>query len=185
MMPSIIAHLERHLGQLHRGWAPAAEPCGVQVCLFQNQPILNVSTFSTAGMSEHILAMPRDREVRQELLMAVRSELEAPDISQLLFHVAQPIVDQHRAALRGEVIALGYPIRPQSALTNLYVSIPVVFPDSLSTYSDTTPETVFAWLIPISESEAVFIRMHGWSRFEDALEQADPDLFDLHRKPIL
>jgi len=29
------------------------------------------------------------------------------------------------------------------------------------------------------------LRKNGWSRFEDILEETDPDLFDLDREPVV
>lgn len=185
MSEHIDRHLERHLGPIERGWAPLDGPAGVQVCLFTNQPVTDVVSYSTLGLSRHVLAMPRGREVRQELLLAVGSRFADEDLSKLLMHVADSIVGEHRALLRGEVVPLGHPILRGSRCSNLYVSLPVVFPEGLATCEETQPATVFAWLVPISDTEATVVRERGWEHFEDALEREDLDLFDLDRDLLI
>lgn len=58
------------------------------------------------------------------------------------------------------------------------------FPDEFATYREADRDVVMVWLIPITRSEAEFVRAHGWSRFEDELVKADPDLIDLRRKTL-
>jgi len=132
-------------------------------------------------MSRHALALPHEREVRQELLVATRDVYIDDDLSKLLLHLAEGIINEHKALLRGNVIPLGHAICKGSKLTNLSVSVPVVFPEQLATCADTEPPTIFAWLIPITAEEAALIDRAGWASFEELLEQKDPDLFDLLR----
>lgn len=185
MGDKVDVHLERYLGHMDRGWQPVGEPVGVQVCLFAEQPIPGVVSYSTLGLSRHVLSMPGGRAVRQELLFATHQRFEDENSSKLLFHVADAIIRAHRAVLRGEIIHLGYPICRGSRCHDLYVSLPVVFPEGFDTFSGTDPPTVFAWLFPITEGEKTMICTEGWSRFEDELERRDPDLFDLMRESII
>ena len=41
------------------------------------------------------------------------------------------------------------------------------------------------WLVPIHSSEHEFVRRHGWSAFEELLQERDPDLFDPLRPSIV
>lgn len=182
MSEHVDRHLERHLGPIARGWAPlGGRPDGIQVCLFPDRPVTGAVTYSTLGLSRHVLAMPSNREVRQELLLPVGNRCSHDDLSRLLLYVSEDIVGRHRALLRGEVVSLGHSIRNGSRCTNLYVSLPVVFPEGLATCVQTHPATVFAWLIPISDPEAAVVGEKGWAHFEEALEREDLDLFDLDR----
>jgi hypothetical protein len=52
------------------------------------------------------------------------------------------------------------------------------------TPSDGTLPIALAWLVPITASEAEFVRRVGWSRFEVEMEQQKPDLFDFARRAI-
>ena len=63
--------------------------------------------------------------------------------------------------------------------------MPVLYDDDFATYGGTEPPTVFVWLIPILAVEAEFVNDRGWSRFEDVLEEMNPDFGDLERRPVV
>lgn len=86
------------------------------------------------------------------------------------------------ALLRGQVVPLGAPVTRGALATSLYASIPVVFPDALATFSESTPATVCVWLFPLHPEEAEYISSRGWNSFENILERVDPDLYDLNRE---
>lgn len=184
MKAPIDRHLEAVLGPMIQGWSPTGEPAGVHVVLFGHQPLDGTVTYATLGLSQHVLDMPKGRSVRQELLLAVQAGSAMDDFSKLLLHVAESVVGTHRALLRGDVFPLGHPIVRGSSCCHLYVSLPVVFPEGLATCDSTEPPTVFAWLVPVTDREEREIRTVGWSRFEDKLERADVDLFDLARSSV-
>jgi len=181
---NVSAHLEHYLGPIERGWSASTGPMGVQVCRFRDQPYASASTFATLGLSHHALRMTEKREVRQEVVLSVQKSQAREELAGLLLEVATRMIREHRALLRGEVLPLGSTILPGTEATALYASLPVLFPGGLATFSGTTPPTVFVWLFPILPNEVRFIATHGWSAFEDLLEQQAPDLLDLHRAPI-
>lgn len=186
MRATVDKHLERYLGPIARGWGGyAGEMADIQVCLFEDRPIPGTVTYATLGLSRHTLEMSNGREVRQELLLSVAQRFADDDLAKLLAYVAEGPVREHRALLRGGVVYLSHRLAPSSRCNSLYVSLPVVFPDGLATLEDTQPATVFAWLVPIHAEEAELVTRLGWNEFEDRLERADPDLFDLERLPIL
>jgi hypothetical protein len=152
--------------------------------MFEGSPAPGIATYATLGLSSHVLAMPTGRQVRQEILLALASNFTSEEMAKLLAHVAEGIIRQHRALLRGEVLPMDHAIAPSSGCSSLYVAIPVAFPDGLGTCSDTDPPTVFVWLVPVHSEEAAFVSQFGWSEFEERLEQANPDLFDLERGSI-
>jgi hypothetical protein len=154
------------------------------VALFPHQPAPEVLTYATLGLSHHLLALREGRCVRQEFVLALHERFGQDSLAALLLHVAEDVLGRHRALLRGEVLPLGAPLVSQSAATDLYATLPVVFPDSFATFSDTSPPTVFVWLVPIMREESRFIQAHGWSEFETLLEQSEVDLFDLARPSV-
>lgn len=115
----------------------------------------------------------------------VESRYADDDLSKLLFHLAEPISVKEKALVRGELVCLGHPIIRGSMCSHLYVSMPVLMPDEFNTYAGSDPPTVFAWLFPIGDSEADFVRERGWIAFEDEVEKQDPNLLDPHRPMIL
>lgn len=185
MNPHIDQYLEQHLGPIVRGWSPVGEPSGVQVCLFADQPISGAVTYSTLGLSQYVLAMPKGREVRQELLFATHARSADDDFSKLLLHVAESVVKERRALLRGEIVSLGHAVSRGSLCRNMYVSLPVIFPEGFGSYDEIRPTTVFAWMLPITDAEAEMIKSCGWSEFENILEKRDADLFELSRPSLV
>ena len=176
-------HLERHLGPIDRGWSSQSCP-GVQVCLVPNRPSQGVATLATLGLSNTILALSGERQVRQELLLSARDGWPVEELGKVMLHVVDLVLQRGRALLRGDVIHLGSAIATGSNADALYASIPVVFPEELATLKYSTPPTVFVWLVPLYRSEAAFVESSGWTKFEDRLEATDPDLFDLSRAII-
>jgi antitoxin YqcF len=184
MSDALVHHMERVMGPIAHGWAANA-PSVVRVCCFERCPREGLVTYSTLGLSDHVLHLPRNREVRQELLLSVDVHQADANLAMLLAHVAEQVENDHKALLRGAIVSLSHPVSPMSGCTALYVSLPVVFPETIATYGGSNPPTVFAWMIPIHPSEAALIREGGWSEFEDRFERGDPDTFDLRRPPIL
>ncbi|MBX7114758.1 MAG: suppressor of fused domain protein [Myxococcaceae bacterium] len=179
-----LEHLEKHLGLVERGWK-FESPAGLQVCLFRNQPQPGLVTLATLGLSNHVLAMSNGRTVRQELLFGLPADGQLNRFAPLLAHVADCILREHRALLRGEVFPVGEKLSPQATSQDLYVSMPVAFPDDLAELSDSTPATVFVWLMPLMPKEAAFVRDVGWNKLESRLEAADVDVFDLQRESVV
>lgn len=184
---SIVDHFESHLGLIAEGWSDSAGACPVQVVRFNDSPSSGVSTYATLGFGLHILAMPRGRQVRQELILIAGPAFAGKDVAAFLGAAADALLAKHHAVLRGEVIgdAEAAPIVPGSSCTRVYAGIPVVFEESIHVYEGSTPPTVIVWLIPITSEESAYIRERGWDDFESLLEQSQPDLFDLARKSIV
>jgi hypothetical protein len=181
---NVAEHLERHLGTMEQGWSSKSLP-GVQVCWFRDQPDPGTNTLSTLGLSNTVLSMPRNRSVRQELLITVRDGEPVEELAKLLLGVTEEVQRRRRALLRGDVVPLGESICAHATADALYAAIPVVFPDALATLRDSSPPTVIVWLIPIRPPEAELIRASGWSVFEDRLEATEADLFDLCRESVV
>jgi hypothetical protein len=83
--------------------------------------------------------------------------------------------------VRGEVVGPGGPLWPESRLTGLRATPPIFFEQGFQVLRGRRPTTVLVLLIPIADDEAAFVAHRGWDAFEEHLEAADPDLFELHR----
>ena len=185
---SLIDHFERRLGRISGGRANKAD--GVQVVHYENGRFRDVESWSTLGMSRHILAV-RGTGSRYvlEVFLAVRtfSDMGTVDVGKCVEWVAGEMVGRHEARLRGDVQKLPSPIHPASLLDHVYFANPVYYDEDF--YSvELEPNGQIAgivWLVPVGPSEAKYIREHGWRRFEEHLERVDPDLFDLARDPIV
>lgn len=95
------------------------------------------------------------------------------------------IIKDHCALLRGQVIRLQRDAIEKLGYEALYCAIPTFMDDDFITFNGSEPKTVMVWIIPIHKREADFIDVNGWDKFEDILEEVDPDLFSLEREPVV
>ena len=180
---TIPEHLETYLGPISRGWAPLDNRWGIQVSLFENTPEPGVRTYATLGLSRHVLGSG-SKQVRQELVFSTRAHYEADDVASFLMTLAEEVARNTKGLLRGEVIE-GKPLIAGARTTGVYASIPVFWPDGFHVLESTTPGTVFVWMLPIDHAEAQLIASTGWSLFEDKLEEADCDFWNLNRPSLV
>lgn len=77
----LILHLETFLGPIAGGWTEDAAGARLpfQVVRFEDRPRGNVVTYSTLGLSRHVLELP-SKTVRQELVMAVDRIFATTDV---------------------------------------------------------------------------------------------------------
>ena len=181
MTNDIVQHLESHLGQIARGWGDAGD---IQVVQFPDQPQPGVVTYTTLGLASTPLPMNQGRTVRQELLVSVDSSFDAKSVASFLVTFAEYVRAQNRALLRGDVVGPSDPLIPGVRASAVYASVPVFFDDAFATYRDSSPPTVLVWLIPLPHEDAEFVNTQGWEPFEDKLESATVDFWDLNRPPI-
>lgn len=129
--------------------------------------------------------MSGGRSIRQELIFTAYRSFDGRKIASFLSTFAESIISMNRALLRGEVIGPSAPIIPTSLHHSVYVAIPMIFDEQFFVLKDTVPETVFPWIISLHEQEAAYVRSNGWSKFEDLLEHANPELWDLQRPSMI
>lgn len=182
--PPIIEHLEKYLGRIVEGWRDQQAP-GVQVVLFKDAPSPGLVTLASIGLSRHELRMPKGRLVRQEVLLVAGVENLTASLAPLVLTISESAVEKHSALLRGQVFSLGEPIIPGSFLTHIYVTCPFFLCEEAQVLESSIPPTVLVSLIPISQAEARYVEMNGWSAFEDHLELIGEqlDLYNLKRLP--
>lgn len=186
MTPELIEHVERHLGTLDAGWKPRGEADGgIQVASFRGQPYDGVTTYVTLGLSRDPLPMTEGRQVRQELVFVADDRYPREQVASFLLTFADYLRGQGRALLRGDVVGPGPPLIPGVRSNAVYAAIPVLHEEGLATYGGTQPPTVFVWVVPVHGVEAELVRSEGWDRFEDLLEQRNPDFGDLDRPPVV
>jgi hypothetical protein len=179
---TVPEHLETFLGPISRGWAPPDNRWGIQVSLFEDTPEPGVWTYTTLGLSHHVLGLGR-KTVRQELIFSTWARYDADDVASFLMTLAEEVARSTTGLLRGEVIE-GKPLIAGARTTGVYAAIPVFWPDEFQVLEATIPNTVMVWLLPIDQAEAQLIASEGWSRFEDQLEESDCDFWDLNRPSL-
>lgn len=178
---SLPEHYERLLGEIACGWSDDTLNHGIQVVSFKNQPEAGVTTFATLGLSKYVLNMSGTRRIRQEILVSANENSQDVGLSGFLLSLAEFVVERGSALLRGEVIGPGKPVIAGSTLTAVYVTNPSPFDKALTKFDSEPPDIVFAYLIPITATEASLVGEHGWRWFEDELENQNPDIWNLTR----
>lgn len=181
--PHLIAHMESFLGPIARGWTVDSTGASVpfQVVQYAGDATNGSDSFSTIGLSQFPLrSRTSGKRVRHELLMMVRHQIPASSPVGILQQVGTELIASHSALLRGDVVGPRGPLFEGSQMEALYSTIPVYLPDDFAACGD----TVIAWLVPLSDSEAAFVTDHGWEVFESRLAIDDPDLTDVRREPL-
>lgn len=181
---TIIEHAEKFLGKISRGWRDQQSLDGLQVVCFENSPYDEVNTFLTIGLSNHELRISDVKNVRQELILPVSGSHIPENIVSLMLFMSEYILGNRNALLRGQVIELPLDVAKKIGFDALYCAIPIFLDDDFATFNEMKSSIVMVWLIPIYCSESEYIATNGWNRFEDLLEQKNPDLFSLKREHI-
>jgi hypothetical protein len=182
---TLTDHLELYLGEISGGWNDPASQNAVQVVVFEGQPFKDINTYITLGLSDFLFSTSLNKPCRQELVFMAYKNFDAHKIASFLSTLAANIIASGTPLLRGSSIGPSGPIIFGVQLNSIYVAIPMILPEGFGIYEQSTPCTTFPWIIPIHEEEANYIRANGWSKFEVLLEAQNPELWDLHRPPIV
>ncbi len=182
---TLIEHLESHLGEMSGGWKDPNRENAIMVAGFFGQPFKDINTYSTIGLSEHRLVTATGIYIHQELVCTAYRNFAGEKIASFLSTFAESVVSSHKALLRGDVVGPSGPVILGSHLNSVYVAVPMIFPGSFEVLDAAVPGIAFSWVIPIHENEARFVRTNGWERFEEILEEKDPELWDLHRESVV
>jgi hypothetical protein len=183
---TIIDHLETNLGVIAEGWENDSAASDVlHVVRFADQPFKGASTFSTIGLSESKVLLPKGTYCRQEFIFAAWDRYLAAQVGSFLLTFADYVRGKQRPLLRGDVIGPSVPVIPGVTANSVYATNPVIFPKTLARYDGDDTPTVITWIVPLMEAECLFVKKYGWDRFEDELESADPDLLDLSRQSVV
>ncbi|MCF8324801.1 MAG: suppressor of fused domain protein [Leadbetterella sp.] len=190
-MNDLITHLESEFGEIKHGWDrfPEGGKWPFQVISLENGRYNGISTFSTLGLSNYLLNSPvSSKIIQQELFLMVPNRYGYKNIPSLLNEIGSFAIDNKKAFLRGDIVDFNSGLSMISTnFTAFYVSMPVYFPDSFASFTSDINKNniVICWLIPIFEEEKNFIRNNGWGKFEEIIENVNPDFFDLNREILL
>ena len=160
------------------------EPVAVMAFAFVDQPGAGADTFVTLGLSRWALDQGDGTRIRQELVAAA-DRRDAGRLRPVVQGVAHGMLGSGDSLRDGQVLGPAGPLFESSSLEAFYCTSPRVFPETFEVFRHSEPPTAFMWLIPITGREAAFVAAQGWRRFEEELEERDPDVFDLRRRSFL
>lgn len=152
---------------------------------FEDVPYEGAITLCSIGMSEAELQQPDDSLIRNEILFATYPEFLNDDLYNLLFQAGTMFVEEQRAITLGHLMELEEPVAEGSLMEALLFYSPVYFPEEIYKYAEVSPPVVYAWAIPVTRKEMIFIEENGHEAFSELLEATDPDLLDLHRESVV
>jgi hypothetical protein len=171
---------------VHDDFAPAH--AGVEALLpgFRVRRIAPASAgepwvYATNGASA---ATGADEDGGEYVLLAPAAD---PVLVEMLAALALVNADPDKRLGVGSIVALRRPWTGRSPAENLLVLPPYVFGPGFEVYAPPGEERriVVLWLVPITSSEARFVRMHGVQRFEELMQQSEVNLADPLRQPIV
>jgi hypothetical protein len=182
---NLVDHLESFLGPISGGSrGDDTTPPGVAVVWFgEDTPFSGVTTLATLGLSDHHLHQSEQRGLHQELLLHLPMVNQPANAAGVLFHLAAELIGQERGLLRGEVVGPRAQLFAGYGVTALYAAVPVYLPAGFATCPG-QPPIVLTWLIPITDAEAGYVRVHGWRALEAAFGDEEPDLTNIHRESV-
>ncbi len=153
----------------------AALPPEFQVLVVPRSP--EMTAYATRCMSQ-----PDDPE-RLELYIVTRPSDEAlSDVVEVLTSVAHYHRTGSPLAL-GHTVNLGRPWLPGSTCTHGLVSLPYLDGPGLEWMEE--PKVRFLWLIPITEAELAFKKLHGMEALEEKFEETRFDFLDPRRRSVV
>lgn len=186
---SLIDHIEKYLGQIDVGWthSPNGEKLGFQVVKCLGGQAKEARAFCTVGLSNFQLrSHVSDKLIRQELLILLPESCEDQNIPAVLQQLGNAALDHKAAFLCGEIIERSNPVFRNRLFYAFVAAVPVPLPDDFSVYTDENgSDIVFAWMVPITKTEADFIRREGWDKLENILIDEGTDLLDIDRKSAI
>lgn len=179
-----IDYLEKTLGGLEMGWYDG-DP--VKVVKFSDGPFDGAVTFMSLGLSNTELgSYGTVKKYRQEVVLVARRDFGERNISRILSQITTWLLDHTMALLRGDVLGPNGVMFEGTHMEAFYVSQPAYHPEHFYTYDDGLAlPIIHVMLVPITAKEAEFVRLQGWSAFEDMLVELDPDLTDFFRESLV
>ncbi|AQQ42192.1 hypothetical protein A8E81_24185 [Burkholderia cenocepacia] len=160
-------------------------PMAVDVLSVADSPDPDLVSYSTIGLFETALGGETELGTRIELCGAMPADIEHwPNV---LAFAAFALMRSRWAVMPGGVLE-GYVAEcyGDTLVPHLYLTAPFLWNDGHFKQLDLESGEKVNWLqgIPISDAELEILRTRGDSEFEDLLEQADVDVFDLYRSSL-
>jgi len=180
----LIEHLESQFGTIVGSWCSddTQYHSSIQIVEFRRGTVNRVTILRTLGLSHVPIGT---NGTRQELFLMIKDGQLDAGLPAILDQVARERVRSEKAVPRGEVISKPGVLPGKGEFVALYAIHPVYYPDSFLTLRDKEGEILICWLLPIKHEELHYLQRNGWSKFDDLLDHANFDLFDLERPSVV
>ena len=184
---SFADHLERaYPDSVHEDFASARPAVEERLPGFRVRRIAPASSgqpwvYATNGASA---AMGEDEDGAEYVVLAPAAD---PVLVEMLAALATVNAEPDKRLGVGSIVALGRPWTGSSAAQNLLVLPPYVFGPGFEVYEPPgeNRRIVVLWLVPVTSSEARFVRRHGVQKFEELMQRCEANVVDPGRAPIV
>jgi hypothetical protein len=184
---AVRRHVETYCGELPaQMWRETRLHIGA--ARYADTPTEGLVTFMTIGLHHHAFRQPTG-VIRQELLVCVDQAYADRPWEDVLFRVAEVLLDSGEALPREQVVGGVDAIFAGGAggadnLTAVVAVPPTRFPLEFCLFEGLAEPLVFVELVPLKDPEAEFVRAWGWDAFAEGAEERGVDLLDLTRAPL-
>jgi hypothetical protein len=134
--------------------------------------------------NEASAAIPAGEDAAEYVVLAPAAD---PVLVEMLAALATVNADPAKRLGVGSILALGRPWTRASAAGNLLVLPPYVFGPGFEVYEPEGAQrrVVVLWLVPITSSEARFVRLQGVQAFEELMQRSEVNVADPGRAAIV
>jgi len=186
---ALVEHMELCFGRIQHGFeAPTTGDAvdEVQFVECRGGFVRGISVVSTLGLSRFALeSSTSEKKIRQELFFMAKGDQLPDNAAAVLHQVVGQLTRTNKAVLRGDAIKRPGTLFHKGDLVALYSTLPIYYPNEMWTCRSEGAEVVLCWLLPITEAEWAFHARNGWCKFENLLNEARCDLFDLNRPSLV
>jgi hypothetical protein len=184
---SFADHLERaYPDGVHEDFASARPDVEERLPGFRVRRIAPAASgqpwvYATNGASA---AMAEDEDGAEYVVLAPAAD---PVLVEMLAALATVNADPDKRLGVGSILVLGRPWTGTSAAQSLLVLPPYVFGPGFEVYKPPGEDRriVVLWLVPITSSEARFVRRQGAQAFEELMQRTEVNVADPRRAPIV
>lgn len=148
-----------------------------------NRPSEGIITCATIGLSNHDIGMVSDnKELRIEILGAcdVNEEL----FPNMLSTIAFEIMDRRSCGYGHIILDIFEQYMENCEMKHVYLMNPFLW-NGFDTIDFSNRKVAWLLIVPISKAEKEYAIEFGGDSLETKFEEADIDIFDLHRESIL
>jgi hypothetical protein len=143
-----------------------------------------ITTYVTLGLAELVVRQEHGN-IRQELLFECHERFATDAWESVLTFVAGRVALDGAAVPAFEVVDLDPTLQKVTGVAALLCYTPIYHSPALQVIPRTKPPTVLVWLVPLHRSEAALARREGWEALAGVLEERQPDLLNLKRRPVV
>jgi hypothetical protein len=179
VIEAVATVFERNLGRLHERHHVSDR---LHVLRFDNLESKMV-TYVSLGLSRLELTQEAG-PIRQEILVDCHRRFSNEHWVAVVSSVAGRVAIDERALAAFEIVPLDPTLARLTGTPALLCYTPIHHGEAVHVITATRPPTVIVGLVPLRASEVAFASEHGWEELIAAIEDRQPDLLDMKRRPV-